>query len=61
MIFILGATGSGSTVLLGDANCCGHIVYAEAGADMIAKFEDRIKRESDGRGSVLLISLKVRW
>ena len=46
----LGATGFGTTVLLGDRNCCGHIVYTEAGADMIDKFEDRISANTDGTG-----------
>ena len=49
----LGSTGDGSTVLMGNANGS-DIVYAEAGAEMIAQFEDEIS-ENSGIGAVNIV------
>ena len=47
----LGATGDGSTVLLGNANNS-DIVYAEAGTSMISDFEDDIGDPSAWEGAI---------
>ena len=52
----LGATGDGSTVLMGKANGS-DIVYTEAGADMIAKFEDAIGDKDAWEGGIGSINI----